>query len=90
MPIGDEDVEQTIVVEVGEVRAPSKVGKGDFSHARSHSRVDEEHLAEVLVQRVGVSREVGNEDIQVAVVVVVPSGHSHSRLRSARFVQCRT
>ncbi len=83
MPVGDEEVEQTVVVEVAESRAPPEITERTRHHARLVAHVGEESGRAVLVERVVVAGEVGDEYVEAPVTVVVGGVRSHARLRLA-------
>ena len=83
MAVGKEEVEVPVEVGVEERRAPSHPFEGRSRQPGGLGRVLEEAVAEVPVQRVAVVREVGDDEVQPAVSVVVARVHAHAGLGAA-------
>jgi hypothetical protein len=79
----DEQIEEAVVVHVHEAHAPSHE-RGAAPRDASHvADVGEEPTAAVLIQCVVVVREVGDDQIEMPVIVVVRRIDAHSCLRAA-------
>src|ERR1017187_7775252 len=85
MAIGDEKVLPAIVVEIHECGPPLDVSCV-AGEAGLNCNVQKAAVAIVAVESGGVAGEVGLEDIEVAVAVVVGGGGSHSGLLAPVFV----
>ena len=80
--IDDEEVEPAVVVEIDEADAPSEPA-GVQPDAGGERPIVAEALAAVGVQRRGVAGEVGLEEIDGAIAVVVADRDAHPGLRLA-------
>ena len=80
--VGDEDVEPAVVVHVEEADAPAEKAGVD-AEAGEVGAVVEVEPAQVQVERIGVAGEVGLDDVEEAVAVVVADGDAHAGLRLA-------
>ena len=80
--VDDEDVQPAVVVEIDEGDAPSEPAGVEPDSSREGA-ILAEALAAIRVQRRGVSREVGLEEVDCPVAVVVADGDAHARLRLA-------
>ena len=82
--IGDEDVEPAVVVAVEEGGAEAEERPHDAVEPGAGGGVGEEPAAVVAVEGVDVLREIGHEEVEVAVVVVVAAVHTHAGLGACR------
>ena len=83
------DVEPAVVVDVDELHAPPEIRPGGRGDARRVAAIAEHAGRPVLVQRVVVVREVGDDEIGKAVAVVVAGIDAHAGLRPAVAAQRR-
>ena len=86
MAVHQQQVGPAIVVEVEEHGSPAKI-LGVQAEASSGRRISEGSGFVVVQQRRGVVGEVGLEDVEPAVAVVVGHRRAHSRLRAAVFIE---
>ena len=87
--VDDKQINPTIVVIVKELGSPTHVRKtyrGDFS---SVGNVGERIEAVVMVERVVVVVEIGYEQVEPPVMVVVAYCYAHASLLAAVLVDCR-
>src|SRR2546426_2846257 len=82
MPVTDQDVWPAIVVHIEESAAPAKILRVR-TEAGSKSSIFEIRSTQVVVQRRRVSGEIGFDDIEIAVHIVISRGDSHAGLRLA-------
>ena len=82
MPSDRVEVREAVVVEVGEVRAPTHGGPSDLGEARGLSRVLEESPLDVAVEAVGFPAEVRHEEPGAAGAPGVPDRHPHTGARA--------
>ncbi len=82
MPVGDDEVQEPVVVVVEEGRAPLHVGNAAGGRLRAVGNVGEV-VAVVVVEGVVLLGEVRHVDAQPADVVVVAQGHPHASLLPA-------
>ena len=80
--VGEEDVEPAVVVEVDEPGAPAEPPRVE-AEAAGERPVLAEAVPEVGVQRRRVAGEVGLDDVEGAVAIVVADADAHARLRLA-------
>ncbi len=80
-------VEDAVAVGVDEAGAEAVGLEGRHPEAGGHGDVLEEAGAVVLVEGVGLAREVGHEEVEVAVAVVVARVDAHRRLGEAVGIQ---
>src|SRR5262245_36787377 len=82
--VDQEDVEPAVVVEIHEPAAPAEEARID-ADAGGEGHVVEAQAgrlhAKVAVERRGVAGEVGLEDVEQPVAVVIADAHAHSGLR---------
>src|SRR4030095_10082609 len=89
MPIRDEDVEQSVIIEICKVCPPTQVRKGNLAKTGRQCHVGEQHIAEILVQGICISCKIRDENIQISVAIVVACSDAHSGLCATRLVQSR-
>src|SRR5262249_49215232 len=87
MTIGDEYVRKSVIIEIFEAGAPAQILKRNFSEAGNGSDIGKQHLAHVLIKRVGVTCEVRHENVEKAIAVVITHSDAHSRLRASGFIE---
>ena len=87
VPVGHEQVQPAVVVVVEEPGAPPEKRQRRRAQAEPPGHVLETAIAEVAAQRVGIVREVGDERVHAAVVVVVAQRQPHPRLFAPFLVQ---
>ena len=80
--VDEEEIEPAVVVEIDEADAPAEPARVE-ADAGGERAVVAEALAAVRVQRRGVAGEVGLEEIDRAVAVVVADRDAHAGLRLA-------
>src|SRR5439155_14848094 len=78
----NEHVRQTVVVQIDDARSPADESRL-YADASANGEIIEVAFAIVAVQDVGVGGEMGFENIQVAVEIVVTNGDTHARLLHA-------
>src|SRR6185437_12426181 len=78
--VADEDVGPAVVIHVEPAAAPAQKARVQ-AQTGGVGGVLEVSVAQVMVERVRVSGEVGFYDVQVAVQVVIAGGNAHSSLR---------
>ncbi len=78
MSLCDEDVFPAIVVVIDEFSTPAGIGKRRVADTGVVGRILEVAIAEVPIESVHFLREVRDEDVRQAVVVVVREVHAHS------------
>ena len=80
MAVRDDQVLVSILIDIDKLRAPGDVS-GIDREPGSDGLVGEEKLAEIAVQRSrGLVDEVGADDIDLSVIVVIGRGQAHSAL----------
>src|SRR5260370_180911 len=77
VPIGDEDVCPSVVVEIYETGSPLYIVKTWLAEFRRPGHIGEGASAYVPVQVVDLVRVVGDEQVELAVMIVVGGIHSH-------------
>src|SRR5439155_19179090 len=82
MPVTDQDVWPAIVVHIKKSAAPAKVLRVR-AEAGSKSCIFKIRAAEIVIKRRRVAREIGFDDIEIAIHVVVGGRDSHPGLRLA-------
>src|SRR5713226_8642701 len=92
MTLGDEQVLPAVVVEVFHANAPSGTAGGERAEAGFKTLIGERASAIVVVEAIDFAGQLGNDDVGLAVVIVVlkDSAHAGKRLaiggeRGARF-----
>ena len=86
MSVGEEEVGPAVVVDVGEHGSPAE-GVGVDAEACRESHVGEGAVGIVVVEGGGVVGEVGLEEVEATVSVVVGGGSAHPGLLAAVFVE---
>ena len=81
--VDDEQVQVAVIFEIEKAGAEPCEGKTGHSEPASVGAILEEGVAVVCVQGVRLAVEVRDEEIDVAVVVVVAARHSHAGLGAA-------
>ena len=77
MPAGDEKIDPSIVVEIEKPRAPFHVGIAGSSHACFPTDVVKARGAQIVVEAIPLVHEVGDEDVEPAIVIVIAEVHAH-------------
>src|SRR5439155_18327408 len=85
MPVGQKDVQPTVVLNVHKAASPAQVARV-LAQTGRQCGVDEIPISGARVKAGGVVREVGFEDVEPAVGVVVAGGSAHAGLFLAVFV----
>ena len=83
MSVGDEDILQPVVVEVEESDAPAQIAPAIADESRMMGIIDECTLAGIAIERVVVVGEVGDHDVEPAVVVEIFELDAHAGLLAA-------
>ncbi|HEU4401055.1 MAG TPA: hypothetical protein VFT43_03015 [Candidatus Polarisedimenticolia bacterium] len=81
--VGDEQVEMAVVVGIEEEGPEAESQERRAAHPRAEGAVREDAAAVVVVELVGLLRQVGHEEVEAAVVVVVGHVGPHAGLRQA-------
>src|SRR5262245_5500177 len=89
MPVCHKKILPAVVVIVEEYSSPSHVRKA-VPHARFRGYVNKETVSQVAVESVGVLCEVCNEEIQVAIIIIVSNRDTHTRLFDPVFINGNT
>src|SRR5579872_3263542 len=84
--VGENQIGPAVIVEVEKHRAPAQI-LGVQAQAGSESGVGEGAVAIVVVERRRIVGEVGFEDVEAAIAVVVGDGCAHAGLLAAVFVE---
>ena len=87
MAVGHEEVLPAVVVKVGKARAPADKRPGGINETGGGGDVLEEAAAIVLVKGIVVEGEVGDVEVEVAIIVVIGRRRAHTRLGIAAFEQ---
>ena len=87
VPVGHEQVLVGIVVKIEKDRAEPHEGKADAAQARGKAHVRKRTASGVAIQCIVVVLKIGDQQIAVAVVVVIAPSRAHAGLRQARFPQ---
>ena len=80
MPIGDEKVEVSIVVVIEKAGAEADIEVTFFTEMCFVNHVRKRPIAVVPIKGIGLMREVGNEEIQKPIAIVIPCINAHARL----------
>src|ERR1700730_15607359 len=86
--IGDEEIEESIVVVVEPLCAESGVGESRLPEAEFRRGVVEFSLAIVAIENAGFLGKVGYQQVFYAAVADVPEGDAHAPLRDTFAVVC--
>ena len=81
--VGDEKIEPAVVVVVEEGGAEAEQWPHDAVEAGTSRDIGEQPVTFVAIEGVYVFGEIGHEEIEITVVVVVAAVHPHAGLRSA-------
>jgi hypothetical protein len=82
-PVGDEQVEHAVVVEVFQSFAESGHLQARRSQARARGNVAQPTVAVVHVVGIGLPAQVGDEQVEVAILVEISGHGSHAGLHRA-------
>src|SRR5713101_289676 len=77
MPIGDENIQEAVVVEIQKTRAPPKERNSGTAKSCGIGDIREVEGAVIPVERLVVIGKRGNKKIEAAVAVVVSDGNAH-------------
>src|SRR5207253_8848752 len=80
--VADQNVGPAVVIHVKKSAAPTQIARIQ-SQAAFKGAVFKISIAPVAIQRMSVAGEIGLEDVEVAVAVVIGGGDSHAGLRLA-------
>ena len=78
MTLRDEEVLPAVVVVIEEPRAPAREGQRGAAHAGRVRRVAKAAVVVLAKEPVALVREIGDDDVGPAVVVVVGEVHAHA------------
>ena len=87
VPVGHEQVLVGVVVKVEKDRAKPHVGKADAAQAGGKAHVRKSTATGIAIKRVVVVLKVGDQQVAVAIVVVIAPSRAHAGLRQPRFPQ---
>src|SRR3982074_639822 len=82
VPVTYENVRPAVVVEIKKAAAPAQK-LGVRTQTRRESRVFKTTTTLIVVQRGSVAGEIGFDQVQVSVEIIVAGGNSHAGLRLA-------
>ena len=88
--VGDEEVEKSIIIEIEEAGAPTEKRYGGMAKTGLEGDVRECGAAIVPVESFVVVGKRGDEEIQLAVAIVIAESDAHGGLRAAFFAKCET
>ena len=88
MAVDVQNVLPAILIDIEKGRAPAEKLRMN-AESGAHRDIGKRHLAQVAIERRRVVGEIGLEDIELAVAVVVAGGGTHAGLLAAVFVQGR-
>src|SRR5215472_6494262 len=77
VPIGDEEIQPPIVVEIDKTGSPFHVEIAWLCRFRSPSEIDEALRAKIAIKVVGLLGEIGDIDTQAPTVIIVAEVHTH-------------
>ena len=86
MAVRDKQIDPAVVVVIEKLRAPADVRQTHRRDLRGVRKIGERVFAVVMIKRVVFVGEVGDEDVELAVVIVVAGGHAHAALLAAVFI----
>ena len=81
--VGNEQVVVAVVVVIEKTRPPPQGADARAAKGRTEARVGEKSPAIIVVERVVVVREIGDEEIEIAVAIVVTGRDAHAGLLAA-------
>ena len=82
MAVADQNVGPAVIVEIEKPAAPAQELRV-CAQARRECCVFKSGLAKIVIERRGVSREVGFHQVEVSVQIVIGGRNPHPRLRLA-------
>src|SRR5690242_17896360 len=85
-PGDHKNIGKPVVIEINDPRSPRHKSRFD-SDARANCAVLEKTFAIVLVQNAGIVRQMGLEDIEMPVEIIIADSNAHAGLLVAVFVQ---
>ena len=80
VPVGDVQIQISIVVVVQKTRAEGQHAQGLFPQSGRKGHIAEQPTPIIPIQRIALPLEAGCEKVQIPVVVVVPEIRAHPRL----------
>ena len=86
MSIGTEYIQIAIVIIVEEIGTEGETGEGFLSKSYLESNISEKAVAFITVEGNALQLEIGDEDIQISIVVVVSEVASHPCFHLAVFI----
>src|ERR1700674_3701875 len=84
--IGDENIEETVIVEVEEAGSPCEKWNRGVAEAGAEGNVGEISAAVVAVKGLVIVGEGGDEEVKLAVAIVIADADAHGSLCAAFFV----
>src|SRR5260370_22555635 len=87
MPIGEKNVEESIIVIVQKTRTPTEKWNCHVRHAGSEAYIGKAGVSVVAVQRVVVVGEIRDAEVDSSVAVVIADRNPHSGLFSTLVIQ---
>ena len=79
MAVADQNVGPAVIIHVEKTATPAQIARIQ-SQPAFKGAVFEISIAAIAIQRMGVAGEIGFEDVEVAVAVVIGGGDSHASL----------
>src|SRR5258705_11233122 len=89
VPVGYKQIQPTVIVIVEKLCSPTDVRKTNLGDLRLEGDVSKRIVAVVVIENVVLVVEIGYEQIQPSVMVVIAKGHSHGTLLSTALVYSR-
>src|SRR5260370_1508870 len=84
--VGDEDVEQAIVVKIQKTGAPGKERNRRIAEAGAKRHVGKICAAIIAIERFVVVGKRGDEKVEFAIAIVIAHADAHGSLRTAFFI----
>ena len=81
--VGDEEIEVAVQIDIEEFSAKTEGIVAGLEEADLSADIGELALAVVVIERVGLVGEIGNEQVLVAVVIPVAKVHAHAGFGAA-------
>ena len=88
--VGDEEVEKSVIIEIEEAGAPTEERYGGKAKTGTEGDVGKCGGAIVAVESFVVVGKRGDEQIQLAIAIVIAESDAHGGLRAALFAECET
>src|SRR5580704_13539388 len=83
MALSDEEIFPAVVIVVEEAYPPSRVSHGHLANASRVAGIAEGAVSVVLVERVALIRQVGDDNVRPSIVIVIGKIHAHASVGSA-------